>query len=167
MAFVRSSTRLVNTTIVVLAIVVFGLVAYGAATRLAARYHSSGNEHPSTVAAVPDRPAGNHTEYSIRDIINAHLFGVPEKAPEHEVVNAPRTKLRLSLAGSISSNNPRFAIALIQVNAGDAVAYRVGDQIKSTDARVHAVENHRVLLDRNGKFESLVMEREKLFANAK
>jgi len=99
--------------------------------------------------------------YSIDNIVSAHLFGVQQSAST-AVTAAPKTRLKLNLMGLVASDDPRFARALIGLESAPPQSYAVGDEITRTDARVHAVERERVLLDRAGRIESLALDRVEL-----
>lgn len=96
--------------------------------------------------------------YSIEGIVAAHLFGTAE-TKQPSVAEAPKTKLKLNLLGVLATDNSDLARALIQVQSKKMRSYAVGEVIEGTDAALHRVENRRVILDRQGKFESLVMAR--------
>lgn len=104
------------------------------------------NEHRSEVT------------YNVDRIVAAHLFGEPKKAKQ-QLGQAPKTKLKLILLGVLATDNDSYARALIQVQSKKMRAYSVGDVIEGTDAALHKVESQRVILDRKGRFESLVMLR--------
>lgn len=99
--------------------------------------------------------------YNVKTIVDAHLFGKAEQK-QQTVEQAPKTQLKLNLLGVLATDNSDYARALIQVQSNKMRAYAVGDVIEGTDAALHKVENQRVILDRQGKFESLVMARKNL-----
>jgi len=99
--------------------------------------------------------------YRIEDTIAAHLFGQPEQVTTVQS-EAPKTRLALSLTGIISSDDPRFARAIITSTGNPPSIYAVGDTLEKADAKLHAIDKDMVLLERNGKFESLAMKRIKL-----
>ena len=103
--------------------------------------------------------------YKVENIVAAHLFGEPEKTKQ-DVDQAPKTKLKLSLLGVLATDNDSYARALIQVQSKKMRTYSVGDVIEGTDAALHKVESQRVILDRKGKFESLVMQRKNIATTA-
>jgi len=117
------------------------------------------SESGSTVSQAVDKVAETTIpQYRVQDIINAHLFGVEQRqAPQQ--VSAPRTRLRLQLAGMVASNDPKQAIALIAADNGVPKPYRIGDSIKPSGAVVHLVEPNKVIIERAGRLESLYLER--------
>ncbi|MES1945594.1 general secretion pathway protein C [Salinisphaera sp. PC39] len=96
-------------------------------------------------------------------IAAAHLFG--EKAAEapgaaDEVIDAPETRLNLTLTGIVSSRSGERSWALIRADGRDQSAYAVGDTVTS-NVKLHAIYANRVILDRNGRYETLTLERDK------
>jgi len=88
----------------------------------------------------------------------AHLFGEAPKESVQQalpaVVDAPDTTLRLTLTGILSQDPDGQAI--ISANRGQERTYHVGDSVDNADgATLHSVEPDRVLLNRNGRLETL------------
>ncbi len=156
--------RQVNGLFVAIGFAAFAWATIDVAERLGARFSTSDPSQKDGTLTAEDRRE-TERDYSIDRIAASHLFGVP--APEHkpDPENAPETRLRMSLIGLISSDDPRMARALIRVNSSPVKGYRVGEQIAGTDARLHRVENLRVLLERAGAFESLALPRTDLFGS--
>lgn len=100
--------------------------------------------------------------YSLPNIVNAHLFGIEVKKKKPKIEQVPETKLKLSLLGVFGSTSTDYARALIRVNSKQTKAYSIGEQIENTDAKIHTVESHKVILDRGGTYESLMMTRSKI-----
>lgn len=151
--------HLLNATVLAISVAVLVWVMYGEFPRLASFV---GKKHQESTVTLAQEAPGEKRQYSIEDIISAHLFGLAAGPPKPDVSTAPETKLRLSLAGLISSQNPRLARALIQVNSGQIKGYRIGDRIAGTDAQLQGVTSDKVLLNRNGNLESLAMKRKDL-----
>jgi general secretion pathway protein C len=103
---------------------------------------------------VASKPAQQPTD--LGRLTNSHLFGEAraETAPVVETVDAPDTSLSLSLTG-ILAGGPKGQ-AIISANRGQERTYHVGDSVDNADgATLHSVEPDRVLLNRNGKLETL------------
>ncbi len=103
---------------------------------------------------VASKPAERPADLS--KLTNSHLFGEAraEAAPVVETVDAPDTSLSLSLTG-ILAGGPKGR-AIISANRGQERTYGVGDSVDNADgATLHSVEPDRVLLNRNGKLETL------------
>ena len=88
-------------------------------------------------------------------IINAHLFG---EARSSALEDAPQTSAALVLAGVLAVPDPQKGMAIIGPSAGAAKLYAVGSAVPG-GVRLHAVYPDRVLLDRNGVIESLLLPR--------
>ena len=91
-------------------------------------------------------------------LINGHLFGAAPPPPPVDDANAPPTNMPLVLTGIIAAGNPKDGLAIIGTAATNAKIYPVGDRVPG-NARVHAVYADRVLLERNGAIEALLLPR--------
>lgn len=110
---------------------------------------------PST-AAVADIPRAAPS-VDIGAIINAHLFGAAP-TPQGDPSSAPATSMNLFLAGTIAGAQPESGWAIIGENAISARVVRVGAQVPG-GAVLKAVYPDRVVLDLNGRLESLMLPR--------
>lgn len=102
---------------------------------------------------------------SLAGIINAHIFGtvpVVKKPTKQKVVEAPKTKLNLSLTGVITSPDPNQSRAMIEVQRGQTSVVLVGNEIGSTGAKLDAVFADHILIQHRGALEKLVIERDSL-----
>ncbi|HET7757730.1 MAG TPA: type II secretion system protein GspC [Steroidobacteraceae bacterium] len=104
------------------------------------------------VAAVRVQPT------DVAAITNAHLFGAAP-APKESDANAPRTSMPLTLTGIIAANDPQNGLAILGPNAQTAKVYAVGDTVPG-GVRLHAVYVDRVVIDRAGQLESLMLPKE-------
>lgn len=90
-----------------------------------------------------------------------HLFGqfeaVATVEPERPV-EAPETRLNMTLQAVLSKGNDGNGFAIISRGGGQASAFSVGDDIFN-QATLSAVYSDRVILDRNGQLETLRYER--------
>lgn len=86
-------------------------------------------------------------------IVNAHLFGEAHSTASND---APQTAAALVLAGVLAVPDPQKGMAIIGPSAGAAKLYAVGSAVPG-GVRLHAVYSDRVLLDRNGVLESLLL----------
>ena len=86
---------------------------------------------------------------------------VAQEAP----IDAPKTNLKLVLKGVFASNEPDKAMAIIADAAGKEKLYGVGTQVPG-NATVHAIYPDRVILERDGRFETLSLPRQRLPENA-
>jgi general secretion pathway protein C len=88
-------------------------------------------------------------------IVNAHLFG---SAAGNASGEAPQTSMPLILAGVIADKDPGKGQAILGESAVGAKLYAVGGAIPG-GAHLHAVYADRVLLERNGGLETLLLPR--------
>lgn len=93
----------------------------------------------------------------VQKVVSAHLFGIAsvENAPV-DPANAPVSSANLVLAGTIATQDPKRGVAIIS-DGGPSQVYAVGDSVGG--ATVHSVYLDRVLLERGGSLESLVLPR--------
>lgn len=94
----------------------------------------------------------------IAAITNAHLFGAAP-LPKQSDADAPQTSMPLVLTGIIAGNDPQNGLAILGPTAQTAKVHAVGDTVPG-GARLHAVYTDRVIIDRNGQLESLVLPRQ-------
>jgi general secretion pathway protein C len=117
------------------------------------------------VVPAPDAPPAGLNPAPSRKFVNpalianAHLFGSAEVEVEADASNAPKTSLPLVLTGIIANDDPRQGLAIIGENAGSARVKAVGDTLPG-GATLHSVYGDRVLVDRNGRVESLALPRQ-------
>jgi general secretion pathway protein C len=96
----------------------------------------------------------------VASILRANLFG--QSASVLDTRNAPVTSMPLTLGGVVAAwdskgrLDPKGGFALIGTSATDVRNYRVGG-ILSGGARLHEVHQDRVLLDRGGSIEALML----------
>ena len=91
----------------------------------------------------------------LASIVNAHLFGAGVVAGGSD---APATSMPLILAGVIADPDPAKGVAIIGENAAAGKLYAVGAAIPG-GVHLHAVYADRVLLERNGGLETLMLPR--------
>lgn len=107
------------------------------------------------------------TNTRLQDVSAFHLFGDAKKQPvvQQKVIDAPETRLKLSLKGVFASSNPKQAMAIIAASKGEDKTYHIGDKV-SGGALLHAVYDDRIILKRNGKLETLRLPKSKLDSKA-
>jgi general secretion pathway protein C len=110
-------------------------------------------------AAVPaGRASGRSHALDVAAITNAHLFGAAPVSRENGA-NAPQTSMPLVLTGIIAGNDPQNGLAILGQTAQTAKVFAVGDTVPG-GAKLHSVYIDRVVIDRNGQLESLVLPRQ-------
>ena len=116
---------------------------------------------PVVTAAVGNVTVSNNT-IDVNALVDAHLFGeakVEEAPVVTEVVDAPETRLSLKLRGVVADDDPKTGIAMIVDNRGEEKMYRVEDPVPG-GAKLHAVYDTRVLLNRSGALETLSLPKD-------
>ena len=108
------------------------------------------------------------TNASLAKLSTYHLFGDAKKSTpvtQQKVIDAPETRLRLDLKGVFASTNASEALAIISSSKGKDKTYHIGDKIIG-GALLHAVYEDRVILKRNGQFETLRLPKSKVDSKA-
>ena len=97
-------------------------------------------------------------------ITNAHLFGAAPTLKQ-DGANAPQTSMPLVLTGIIAGNDPQNGLAILGQSAQATKVYAVGDNVPG-GAKLHSVYSDRVVIDRDGRLESLSLPRQMNAGNA-
>jgi general secretion pathway protein C len=113
----------------------------------------------ASAGAAPAR-AEARSAVDVQGIIDAHLFGIADPAePAGDPADAPETRLSLVLAGTIAASDPKQGFGIIGESANNAKLYSVGDSVPG-GARLNAVYGDRVILERGGQLEALLLPRQ-------
>ncbi|HEU4515860.1 MAG TPA: type II secretion system protein GspC [Steroidobacteraceae bacterium] len=104
--------------------------------------------------AVDDTPQAPAVD--LPAIVNAHLFGVA--ADTGDPSTAPATSANLSLTGTLAGREPEQGWAIIGASGQSARVYATGTALPG-GTKLVAVYPDRVILDRNGARESLMLPR--------
>jgi general secretion pathway protein C len=137
------------------AAVSFVLVLVIAAQLAALLWRVLGTGEGEPQAAAPDLPTAA-PGVDIAAIVNAHLFGVAPRSGDPS--DAPATTANLTLAGTLAGREPEQGWAIIGASGQTARVYATGASLPG-GARLFAVYPDRVILDRNGSRESLMLPR--------
>jgi general secretion pathway protein C len=91
-------------------------------------------------------------------IVNAHLFGVAGAAGSGETdpASVAATQMNLVLVGTIAHADPQSGFAIVGESPATARVYAVGKTIIG-GTKLHSVYPDRVILDRGGKLEALLL----------
>jgi general secretion pathway protein C len=112
---------------------------------------------PAPSAATSNAPPVS-PPVDVGAIVNAHLFGVAgaPAAGETDPASVAATQMNLVLVGTIASAIPEQGYAIVGESAQSARVYSVGKTIAG-GAKLHSVYPDRVILDRGGKLEALML----------
>ena len=93
---------------------------------------------------------------------SANLFGKyseqkPAVIEQPLVKDAPKTRLNLTLVGAVASTQVQTSLAVI-ANRGKQATYGVGEEIDGTRAKLKAVLVDRVIIENQGRDETLMMQ---------
>src|SRR5579863_208923 len=96
-----------------------------------------------------------HAGFDTQSVISAHLFGIAVAEPStQDPANAPQSTANLLLTGTIATSDPKRGVAIIS-DGGPSKVYSVGDRVGG--ASLHSVYLDRVILDRSGALETLLL----------
>jgi general secretion pathway protein C len=109
---------------------------------------------PQPIAAAA--PNAHKAGTDVQSVVSAHLFGIAAADPNQDPDNAPTSTANLVLAGTIATQNPKHGVAIVS-DGGPSKVYSVGDNIGG--ASLHSVYLDRVILDRGGSLETLLLPR--------
>ena len=104
------------------------------------------------------------SQVRLNSVVNLHLFGEAsqiETVVTDAPIDAPKTNLKLVLRGVFSNSDQDKAMAIIADAAGKESLYRTGSQVPG-GATVHTIYGDRVILQRNGQFETLYLPRDEI-----
>src|SRR5690348_629205 len=109
----------------------------------------------------PAAPVAARSEApDINAIAGAALFGrYDAPATGDSLMAAPETPLNLTLIGLLADDRERYSRALI-AQSGEEASYAVGDMV-ARGVTLQAIFPDRVILSRNGRLETLRLERDK------
>jgi len=118
-------------------------------------------------ASSSSRPAGPGTLITaqrhmvdVGAITNAHLFGTaPVMASAEDPSHAPISSVPLVLSGIMAADDPRYGLAILGQTAQSTKVYAVGDNVPG-GAKLHSVYADRVVIDRGGHLETLVLPKQ-------
>jgi general secretion pathway protein C len=120
-------------------------------TGLGGASRSPANAGPPRLAAPP------HT-VNVAAITGAELFGKPPVAIQ-DAAHAPQSTMPLVLTGIISADDPQYGLAILGQTAQSTKVFAVGDNVPG-GAKLHSVYNDRVVIDRGGHLETLVLPKQ-------
>jgi general secretion pathway protein C len=108
---------------------------------------------------VQAQTAAAARSFDVASIVDAHLFGVASAPGDVDPSDAPATQMSLVLVGTIARSDPSQGVAIIGDSAQSAHVYTVGKTITG-GTKLHSVYADRVILDRGGKLEALLLPKQ-------
>jgi general secretion pathway protein C len=126
-------------------------------------------EQPPVATAIPEatpvKSQVSQQEELVRQLPNWHLFGelAQEAQPVKTIVpvDAPDTRLKLTLHGTFASADKHLARAIIADERGNEEMYAVGDIVPG-NAELSEIQADKVILQRSGRYEVLRLPRDSL-----
>jgi general secretion pathway protein C len=121
-------------------------------------------ENVTESVSAPENP----DRQLISQIPGWHLMGVATQGSQpvqtNTPIEAPDTKLQLILRGALASNDPEHARAIIADPRGKEEQYAIGKQLPG-NAELSEIHPDRVILKRNGRYETLRLPKEEVSSN--
>jgi len=112
---------------------------------------------------TPSRASNQIKSYELNSLRTLNLFGKQKTENSAPVVvqsiDAPKTRLNLTLAGLVASSEPSRALAIIEYK-GKQETYAIDEQIGSTSAMLKQVHPDRVIIEYQGNLETLMLDGE-------
>ncbi|MEP6408261.1 MAG: type II secretion system protein N [Marinobacter sp.] len=137
-----------------------GLVVYVALVLAQTTWLIAWDDRPVAMAPALDSRATVSGGGRLQPLAAHQVFGRAEEQPRvAEVVrrSAPETRLNLRLEGVLVAERPEDSGAIVAGSNGVTEHYRVGDVLPG-NAELAEVEPGRVLIRRNGQYETLTFE---------
>jgi general secretion pathway protein C len=97
----------------------------------------------------------------IQAIVNAHLFGVQQAPADANPAEAPQTQMNLVLSAVFANSDPSKGMAIIGESTTAAEVFAVGQAVRP-GTKLHAVYPDKVILDRGGQLEALLLPAESM-----
>ncbi|MEO7774864.1 MAG: type II secretion system protein GspC [Steroidobacteraceae bacterium] len=135
------------------------VIAIGAQAAVIVGDLLSGPPKASVALSAPTPVALPLKQVDLSQIVGANLFGSPKLEAGADAGNAPATTMALVLTGVIAGDDPQRGLAILGPSAAAAKVIAVGDMVPG-GAKLYSVYADRVLLDRNGTVESLMLPRQ-------
>ena len=118
-----------------------------------------GGASRSKVAGTGPTVAAPRHPVDVGSIMRAHVFGSPPVQQAQNAADAPLTRMPLVLTGIISADDPQNGLAILGQTPQSAKVFAVGDNVPG-GAKLHSVFNDRVVIDRGGQLETLILPRQ-------
>ena len=115
------------------------------------------NTNASIPAYTPSANSSGSVSVDMAAIQSLNLFGQVDTSASSNRRDAPKTSLNIRLVGVSASSNPQRSAAIIE-QAGQQQTYIVGDELGRSGVTVEEIYADRVLLDNNGRIETLQLE---------
>ncbi|MGB5474703.1 MAG: type II secretion system protein GspC [Gammaproteobacteria bacterium] len=120
---------------------------------------SANQQHSGVPLSAPIQR--QQARFDERQVAGWHLFGEvgEEKPVKTTPVNAPETRLKLTLRGVFASIEAAQARAIVGDPRGQEQSYAVGDPLPG-GAKLSEIYSDRIILERSGRFETLRLPRD-------
>jgi general secretion pathway protein C len=114
---------------------------------------------PEPITPYTPAPTATRKGVDIQTIVGARMFGVPEAETSQDSADAPPSQANLVLSAVFAAEDPAKGLAIIGESAQSAKVYLVGGAVRP-GMKLHAVYPDKVILDRNGQLEALLLPKQ-------
>lgn len=113
---------------------------------------------PTVVNSAPARTSSDVQTVNVGSLMRLQLFGENVSGESGMAArNAPKTQLNVRLVGVSASSIPERSAAIIE-QGNQQLTYIVGDELQNSRVKVAEIYADRVILDNNGRLETLELE---------
>ncbi|MFW2439413.1 MAG: type II secretion system protein N [Arenicellales bacterium] len=154
-----------NTSLLIIYTIVFALLTYSIFDIYQRIRKFNNIESRVDMAKQPELNADRDALVAkdTKQISSFFLFGRKNSnTPAIPVAEAPATRLKLTLHGVIAGNDPVTSAAIISIDGKKSLLFSTGDHLPMGNAVINEIYPEKILLMRNGKLESLNIDRPEL-----
>lgn len=146
----------------ILTLILGACIAWQLATLVWSFFTPKAELQPWSAKTVSGLEVSASQDTDIQDLLSANLFGEFKASQKQAVTpvkvqNAPPTRLNLTLAGVVASSDAEFSLAVIS-NKNSQNTYGIGEKIDGTNASLVNVMSDRVIINNQGKDETLMLD---------
>jgi general secretion pathway protein C len=143
----------------VVALLSIFLLAYAAQITWRLMPHSEMSNKANTVATIRATQDPGVKRPDLAAIKRLNLFGDLDAQPvaQTKAIDAPQTRLNLTLTGVVTSSEQAQGAAIIE-NQGNQETYGLGEKILGTNATLKEVYTDRVIIRNNSANETLMLD---------
>ncbi|MDN2664461.1 type II secretion system protein GspC [Psychromonas sp. 14N.309.X.WAT.B.A12] len=142
----------------ILLAVICGSIAYQSALLTLSVYPEPESSHNWTPTA--ERKINETNRLSTQKLQDQAIFGRYQGeriAYQQEQIDAPKTRLKLTLVGIVAATDPRLSSVIIEYKRSQD-SYFIESEIPGTDAIVTEIYHDRIIISVNGEEQTLILD---------
>jgi general secretion pathway protein C len=160
------TSPLIQKTVTLIAVILVGLSGYYASTIWLKTQNTP--PHSAVIKTINTQQSSKDQTSNYSQIASSHLFGqAPKKLlfqPKPKTIAAPETRLKLQLIGVIFDKDRENGLAIVSEQGKPQKTYRKGEKLPG-DATLYAIEQGRIILERNSRHEALTLKKPEVNSN--